>query len=266
MLYILYYVSGWYPGKLIQKRKSAVFGSKEDKIPESNVAKSSSVSSTPESNNLNAPEVNDGKEKPVANPSSSNTDDDTQSVQSYDSDVRSSSSTTSSKAKEGWYPGKFIGRKNPRESRTSATFIRNKLPLAGKPPVKSVGNVIVKMLGVKYMSATRPSFEVWLDRQVETFQLMGLEQDGSSTEEFEGFYSLGDLSTDIVILVKEEYNVGNKSMENEEENIIGRVVIPITSYLTLKGRVAPKKEWMAVYPLANPKVFFPIRLRFYSFY
>lgn len=126
------------------------------------------------------------------------------------------------------------------------------MPIAGKPPVKTVGNVIVKILGVKYMSATRPSFEVWLGSQVEAFQFMGLEDDGSSTEEFEGFFSLGDLTSDIVVLIKEEYSVGGKSKDGG--NFVGRVVIPITSYLTLKGRSPPKKEWMAVYPIGNPKV------------
>jgi len=125
------------------------------------------------------------------------------------------------------------------------------MPIAGKPPVKTVGNVIVKILGVKYMSATRPSFEVWLGSQVEAFQFMGLEDDGSSTEEFEGFFSLGDLTSDIVVLIKEEYSVGGKSKDGG--NFVGRVVIPITSYLTLKGRSPPKKEWMAVYPIGNPK-------------
>lgn len=167
------------------------------------------------------------------------------------------------KEKDGWYPGKFVGMK-PKDSpsaggsKRTPSFVRNNFPLAGKPPVKTVGNVIIKILGVKYMSATRPSFEVWLGTQVETFQFLGLEQDGSSSEEFEGFFSLGDLTSDVVVLVKEEYKVGgggSSSMKGEgEENFVGRVVIPLPSYLTLQGRKAPHKEWMAVYPLANPKV------------
>jgi hypothetical protein len=150
----------------------------------------------------------------------------------------------------------MIGLKPPKDSKPAAAFIRSKFPLAGKPPVKTVGNVIIKILGVKYMSATRPSFEVWLGTQVETFQFMGLEQDGSSTEEFEGYFSLGDLTSDVVVLVKEEYSVGSKDTHSkeEEEHFVGRVVIPISSYLTMKGRMAPKKEWMAVYPIANTKV------------
>ena len=165
------------------------------------------------------------------------------------------------KEKEGWYPGKMIGLK-PKDSssgggsKPSPSFVRNNFPIAGKPPVKTVGNVIIKILGVKYMSATRPSFEVWLGTQVETFKFMGLEQDGSSTEEFEGFFSLGDLTSDIVVLVKEEYKVGGGGSRKEggEEDFVGRVVIPLPSYLTLQGRRPPHKEWMAVYPLANSKV------------
>lgn len=187
-------------------------------------------------------------------------------------------SETKAKEKEGWYPGKFVGRRRseaPKKDKVEESHIKSDLsfseadvkrsmsvsessasrsssmPIAGKPPVKTVGNVIIKILGVKYMSATRPSFEVWLGSQVETFQFMGLEGDGSSTEEFEGFFSLGDLTSDIVVLVKEEYSVGGKSKEGG--NFVGRVVIPISSYLTLKGRSAPKKEWMAVYPIGNPK-------------
>lgn len=169
----------------------------------------------------------------------------------------SSSAPTKHKEKDGWYPGKMIGMKPPKDSSPNksahpSSFIRNKFPLAGKPPVKTVGNVIIKILGVKYMSATRPSFEVWLGTQVETFQFLGLEQDGNSTEEFEGFFSLGDLTSDVVILVKEEYKVGGGG--GGEENLVGRVVIPLSSYLTLQSRKAPHKEWMAVYPLANNKV------------
>ena len=187
----------------------------------------------------------------------------------------------------GWYPGKFINKRrterkeraeelsaksetfseadstssselhshthsHTHSSSSSSSYLRSKLPIAGKSPVKTVGNVIVKILGVKYMSATRPSFEVWVGSQVESFQFLGLEGDGGSSEEFEGFFSLGDLTSDVVVLVKEEYSVGNKS--KEDENFVGRVVIPLSSYLTLKGRLAPKKEWMAVYPIRNPKV------------
>lgn len=186
----------------------------------------------------------------------------------------------------GWYPGKFIGKKKPDSAKkeksedknshfktgpsfsegdmstsspssstssSSTSFTRNALPIAGKVPLKTVGSVIIKILGVKYMSATRPSFEVWLGSQVETFQFLGLEGEGSSSEEFEGFFSLGDLTSDVVILVKEEYSVGSGKAK-DEENFVGRVVIPISSYLTLQGRMPPKKEWMAVYPIANPKV------------
>lgn len=209
---------GWYPGKYIKKRS----------------VKEPSPSSSPSSPTKRK------EEAPEELPHKSSISSDT------------SASSGGSNSKEGWYPGKMLGFKPPKDANSKrGALIRERFPIAGNPPVKSVGNVVVKILGVKYMSATRPSFEVWVGKQLETFQFLGLEQDGSCNEEFEGYFALGDLTSDIFILVKEEYSVGGKNRDGE--NFVGRVVIPVSSYLTMNGRLPPKKEWMAIYPLANPQ-------------
>jgi hypothetical protein len=68
--------------------------------------------------------------------------------------------------KEKWYPGKFIKerRKSTMSSTSDGSLNGSKSQrspiVGGSVPSKTVGTVIVKIMGAKYMSATRPSFEV----------------------------------------------------------------------------------------------------------
>lgn len=100
------------------------------------------------------------------------------------------------------------------------------------------------------MSATRPNFEVWVGSQVETFHYISLDiSDGSTKETFEGNFPVGDLTSDVFILVKEEYSVSGT------DNFIGRIVIPLSAYVTPKGPKPPKLEWMSIYPIMDSEVF-----------
>jgi hypothetical protein len=90
---------------------------------------------------------------------------------------------------------------------------------------------------------------VWVGSQVETFHYISLDiSNGSTNETFEGNFPVGDLTSDVFILIKEEYSVGGV------DNFIGRVVIPLSAYVTPKGPKPPKLEWMAIYPVMNPEV------------
>jgi hypothetical protein len=88
--------------------------------------------------------------------------------------------------------------------------------------------------------------------QVETFHYISLDiSNGSTNETFEGNFPVGDLTSDVFVLIKEEYSVGGV------DNFIGRVVIPLSAYVTPKGPKPPKLEWMAIYPVMNPEVRLP---------
>jgi hypothetical protein len=88
--------------------------------------------------------------------------------------------------------------------------------------------------------------------QLQNFEFLGLDiNDGSSTEAFEGSFPVSDITSDVFILVKEEYSVGGG-----DDNFIGRVVIPLSAYVTPKGSKKPKLEWMMIYPIVDKKVRF----------
>jgi hypothetical protein len=90
---------------------------------------------------------------------------------------------------------------------------------------------------------------VWVGSQVETFHYISLDiSNGSTNETFEGNFPVGDITSDVFILIKEEYSVGGV------DNFIGRIVIPLSAYVTPKGPTPPKLEWMAIYPVMNPEV------------
>jgi hypothetical protein len=94
------------------------------------------------------------------------------------------------------------------------------------------------------------NIQVWVGNQVRNFEFLGLDiADGSSNEEFEGQFPIGDITSDLFILVKEEYSVNGG-----ENNFIGRVVIPISSYVTPKGSKPPTLEWMMIYPIVDGNV------------
>ena len=106
---------------------------------------------------------------------------------------------------------------------------------------------------VKYdimlMTNTCPG-QIWVGNQVQSFEFLGLDvTDGSSTEEFEAHFPVGDITTDVFILVKEEY-----SISPTEHDFIGRIVIPLSAYVTPKGAKVPTVEWMSIYPIADPNV------------
>lgn len=84
---------------------------------------------------------------------------------------------------------------------------------------------------------------------METFHYLSLDiSNGSTNETFEGNFPVSDITSDVFILIKEEYSVGGV------DNFIGRIVIPLSAYVTPKGPKPPKLEWMAIYPVMNPEV------------
>lgn len=85
---------------------------------------------------------------------------------------------------------------------------------------------------------------------METFQLQIAKQteDGSSSEEFEATFNVGNITSDIFIFIKEGYSVSSSS------NIVGRIVVPISRYIGSSGPIPPKLEWMQLYPTSNTNV------------
>lgn len=164
---------------------------------------------------------------------------------STENEVGSSSSNKSS----GWYPGKYVGRKSQSKGVVDASR-GSGYPIAGSPPSNVIGNINISVLGAKFMSATRPSFEIWAGNQVKTFEFLGLDvNDGSSNEEFEVNFPVSDITSDVFILAKEEYSIGSG-----ENNFIGRIVIPLSAYVTPRGAKPPILEWMTIYPIVDTTV------------
>eukprot|EP00602_Paraphysomonas_sp_CaronLab_P005616 CAMPEP_0185026130 /NCGR_PEP_ID=MMETSP1103-20130426/10040_1 /TAXON_ID=36769 /ORGANISM="Paraphysomonas bandaiensis, Strain Caron Lab Isolate" /LENGTH=576 /DNA_ID=CAMNT_0027559613 /DNA_START=91 /DNA_END=1821 /DNA_ORIENTATION=- len=224
----------WYPGKYIKENR-------EKRKSQTTINSTPSDTSDPTVSSDSTPSISS---EPIGS----------QEIKEKSSELTESTSKKSSGGSSGFYFGKYVGRKPPKGyagyepepvSRSTPAFF----PVPGSLPVKTVGSVVIKVSGAKYMSATRPSFEVWVGTQVETFQFLGLDAaDGSSKEEFEGTFPVGDITSDAYILIKEEYSV-----QGGRDSFLGRVVIPLSSYVTPQGPRPPKTEWMMVHPVVDDK-------------
>jgi hypothetical protein len=178
----------WYPGKILkERRKSSTTGSsgvKDEGMDTSSSSQNAGPSPIPSP--ASSPSPAGATITPSFVPPSANTNPPTtelspeskpKSIQretSIDPPKKSSSaqeiqkpkekrSSSSSKDSSPWYPGKAFGRKPPSWATPASTNFasrRPSMPIGGSAPVQIVGNVIIKVLGAKYMSATRPNFEV----------------------------------------------------------------------------------------------------------
>ena len=136
----------WYPGKYIKERRKSSMTPATDAGDHRRERQDSSPSDV-------SPNVGDSPTLPTTPASELRS-------KSHETDP----SKEGNKKPSGWYPGKYAGRKPPSTSHHQgrSESLRNAAlyPVAGSAPRKTVGTVIVKVLGAKYMSATRPSFEV----------------------------------------------------------------------------------------------------------
>jgi hypothetical protein len=141
----------WYPGKFIKERR-----------------KSSISSTAPESDDRESTEGSNTDREP-STPSDQPAYPDTD---------------TSKKSSSGWYPGKYAGRKAPSKSGSDMSRSHpGSYPIAGPLPSRTVGSVIIKVTGAKYMSATRPGFEVLYAIYV-VFLMVAAGLGGKSTSKF----------------------------------------------------------------------------------
>ena len=87
-----------------------------------------------------------------------------------------------------------------------------------------------------------------MEHRQETFSFLGLSAaDGSYSEEFECQFPILDISSEVVILIKEEYSVN-------ECHYVGRVVLPISRYIHADQ---VKVEWFQVFPLPPQVCYMP---------
>lgn len=171
----------------------------------------------------------------------------------------------SKKEKEGWYPGKYMGKANRRRSVESAVPVPsdetdplttrksgarvstestgslkdNFTPVASAgPPLQHadiVGSVKVQVLDVKYLRLSSAKLSIQFGRVVSQYAVEG-------TKVIERNFDLHDISSDIKISVVGKADTG--------ELLCGIVIIPVTSLLSFSGKPSvPKEQFRQFYPV-----------------
>lgn len=185
----------------------------------------------------------------------------------------------------GWYPGKFLkerrASKAKADSKASSSFDGTSVRPVSEDgsesahgatamavprrrvygPEKSVGQVTVKLLDMRFVSATKPVLEVTrttllcceltyrqfssiifpnqvsFDNQCDIHSFLP-----DQYEPKEIIFPIGNVSADINIRLIEEYSVGGGP------DIRGVVVLPLTRYFGATLPTPPKPEWLQFFP------------------
>jgi hypothetical protein len=149
----------------------------------------------------------------------------------------------------GWYPGKYIGRKLNNPSRNESSNQQSgSSPTSGssakiqksssslirsKPIKKSIGKISVESFGMKFLSSSRPTFQVKVENDLFS----------SSLATFAHTFNFSDISTEILITIIEEYSV------TRSPEVVGQIVLPVHQYFSILKALSPKREWFMFLPV-----------------
>ena len=171
---------------------------------------------------------------------------------------------TNKKEKEGWYPGKYMGKTNRRRSvepvqvsneEADPSAIRKLGPRVSIESTGSIqdssfpvtssaaplqeteilGSLKVQVLDIKYLRLSSAKLSIQFGRVVSQYAVEG-------TKVIERNFDLHDVSADIKISVVGKADNG--------ELLCGIVIIPVTSLLGFSGKPnAPKEQFRQFYPV-----------------